>query len=70
MQRRSRRLAENLKLPSVPLPDGFPKEVSGPIVWEGKDWKNEEQWVYRLNEAELKEIDDALDHFKSEYCSV
>ena len=65
IQRRSRRLAENPKLAEVPLPDGFPQEVSGPIVWEGKDWKSEGQWVYKLSGDELKEIDDALEHFKS-----
>ncbi|KAF8870697.1 hypothetical protein CPB84DRAFT_1906413 [Gymnopilus junonius] len=65
IQRRFRRLAENSKLASVPLPDGFPKEVSGPIVWEGKDWKSGDQWVYKLSGSELTEINDALGHFRS-----
>ena len=65
LQRRARRLAENPKLRDVPLPSGFPKRVEGPIVWEGKDWTSEGQWVYRLSELEMKEIDDALAYFRS-----
>ncbi|KAF9484930.1 Clavaminate synthase-like protein [Pholiota conissans] len=64
LKRTARRLAENPDLPNTPLPPGFPKRVEGPIVWEGKDWDSEDQWVYRLSDAELKEIDDALEHFK------
>ncbi|KAJ3510436.1 hypothetical protein NLJ89_g4677 [Agrocybe chaxingu] len=64
LQRTARRLAENPDLPNTPLPPGFPARVDGPIVWEGKDWVSEKQWVYVLNEAELKEIDDGLVHFK------
>lgn len=65
IERRARRLAENPDLPNAPLPRGFPNRVDGPIVWGGKDWKSEDQWVYRLSAAELKEIDDALQQFKS-----
>lgn len=60
-----RRLAENPDLLNVPLPDGFPGRVDGPIVWEGADWTNEDQWVYNLSTTELEEIDTALAHFKS-----
>jgi len=62
--RTARRLAEDPTLPFSPLPEGFPTQVSGPIVWEGSDWKGEEQWVYQLSEDELKEIDEGLRHFK------
>lgn len=64
LARSKRRLAESPDLPNVGLPPNFPKRVDGPIVWEGKDWSGEDQWVYRLNELELREIDDALQHFK------
>ncbi|KAG6918013.1 hypothetical protein DXG01_016865 [Tephrocybe rancida] len=47
--RSSRLLTENPDRVNVSLPDGFPSRVEGPIVWEGKDWTNEDQWVYRLN---------------------
>ncbi|KAK0210263.1 hypothetical protein DFS33DRAFT_1250563 [Desarmillaria ectypa] len=62
--RTARRLAENPSLPEVPLPEGFPPLVEGPIVWEGKDWTSEDHWVYQLGDTELKEIDQALEHFK------
>jgi hypothetical protein len=67
--RTRRRFAENPNLANVPLPDGFPKKVEGPIVWEGKDWTNEEQWVHNLSEVELEEITNALTHFKSMFSS-
>lgn len=60
-----RRLTEDPSLPSTALPTGYPQKVKGPIVWEGKDWQNEDQWVYNLTPSELQEIDDALVHFKS-----
>jgi hypothetical protein len=65
LARTRRRFAENPDLANVPLPDGFPKKVEGPIVWEGKDWANEEQWVHNLSEVELEEVANALTHFKS-----
>jgi hypothetical protein len=61
--RTARRLAENPSLVKTPLPEGFPAKVESPLVWEGKDFKNEAQWVYNLTESDLKEIDDAVKHF-------
>ncbi|TFK27344.1 Clavaminate synthase-like protein [Coprinopsis marcescibilis] len=63
--REARRLAEDPSLPKVPLPEGFPRQVEGPIVWKGSDWTNEDQWVYRLSPEELAEIQTGLDHFKN-----
>lgn len=62
--RTARQLAANPDRVRQPLPEGFPAKVEGPIVWEGKDWKGEHQWVYRLSTSELQEIDGALAHFK------
>ena len=64
LQRKSRRLTENPDLPKTALPPGFPEQVDGPIVWEGKDWVSEDQWVYHLSDMELNEIGDALHHFR------
>lgn len=64
LARTARRLAETPDLPKAPLPAGFPDKVEGPIVWKGEDWTNENQWVYRLSDAELQEIDNAIQHFK------
>lgn len=60
-----RRLEQNPDLLKVTLPPGFPAKVEGPIVWEGKDWTSEDQWVYKLNDDELREIDEAMKHFES-----
>lgn len=62
--RTARLLAENPNLPQTPLRAGFPLKVEGPIVWEGKDWTSEDQWVYKLSAVELQEINEALAHFK------
>jgi hypothetical protein len=61
--RTAQRLAEDPTLLSIPFPEGFPRKLDSPLVWEGKDWKNESQWVYNLSPAELKEIDEAVRHF-------
>ncbi|KAH0584426.1 hypothetical protein H2248_009967 [Termitomyces sp. 'cryptogamus'] len=63
---RSMRLfTENPDRANVPLPEGFPVQVDGPIVWEGKNWTNEDRWIYRLNAEQLEEINDALGYFKN-----
>jgi len=54
--RTARRLAENPSLANVALPKGFQPKVEGPIIWEGKDWTREDQWLYNLNTEELDEI--------------
>ncbi|KAF9477035.1 taurine catabolism dioxygenase TauD [Pholiota conissans] len=62
-ERTARRLAENPSLPHSMLPEGFPTKLTSPLVWEGKDWKGEEQWVFNLTPAHLEEIDAAVKHF-------
>ncbi|KDR86131.1 hypothetical protein GALMADRAFT_52396 [Galerina marginata CBS 339.88] len=61
--RTARRLAEDPSLPQTPLPEGFPKKLDSPLVWEGKDWTDPTQWEYELSPEQLKEIDDAVKHF-------
>ncbi|KAF5313517.1 hypothetical protein D9611_008500 [Ephemerocybe angulata] len=63
--RTARRLAEDPSLLDTPLPTGFPALLESPLVWEGKDWKDESQWTYNLNDSQLEEIDGALKHFHS-----
>ena len=70
LARVARNDAENPDRANVALPDGFPKQVDGAIIWEGKDWTSEDQWVYKLSVIELEEIDNALDYFKSESGSL
>ncbi|KAF7305190.1 Clavaminate synthase-like protein [Mycena kentingensis (nom. inval.)] len=63
--RTARRLAEDPTLPQQALPPGFPAKTEGPIVWDGKDWTDESQWVYNLSQTQLDEIDQAVAHFNS-----
>ena len=65
--RTARRLGDDASLLTTVLPEGFPKELDSPLVWEGKAWKDDRQWVYELSAAELKEVDDAVKHFRSEW---
>ncbi|KAF9523082.1 taurine catabolism dioxygenase TauD [Crepidotus variabilis] len=64
VDRTSKRLRTCPFLLSIPLPDGFPSKIHSPLVWEGKDWKNEAQWVFTLSSGHLKEIQSAVKHFK------
>jgi hypothetical protein len=45
------------------LPRGFPEQLTGPIVWEGEDFENEDDWTLALNAEQLEEIHGALEHF-------
>ena len=66
--RTARRLAEDPTLPRSNLPEGFPRRLESPLVWEGKDFKDEKEWVYELTPDQLEEIDDAIKHFRCELC--
>jgi len=60
---RTRHRLETEKLPKI-VPEGFPKKLFSDFVWEGKDLEGKYEWVYELKAAEVKEIEDALKHFK------
>ena len=62
-QVRSQHRQETEKLPTT-LPSGFPKLLSSPLVWDGKDVESSNDWIVELSEAQLDEIDQALSHFK------
>jgi hypothetical protein len=64
--RTTRRLEADPSLLTSAVPEGFPKQLDSPLVWQSEDWKNETEWVYQLNGAEIKEISDAVKHFHSE----
>jgi hypothetical protein len=63
-QLRSERL-KALRPANSGLPTGFPEQLRGPLVWEGKDFTDEKEWTFSLNESQLEEIHQALVHFKS-----
>lgn len=48
------------------VPDGFPEQLSGDMVWEGNELAETYDWTYVLSEEQLIEIDAALKHFKCE----
>lgn len=64
-QSRTERL-KSQRLSNPTLPPGFPQKLSSPLVWEGKDFANEKEWTFSLNEPQLQEIHSALNYFKGE----
>ncbi|KAH7024624.1 TfdA family taurine catabolism dioxygenase TauD [Microdochium trichocladiopsis] len=59
----ARRLAQGGLTKS--LPEGFPQQLEGDLVWEGQTLAEKYAWTYVLSEAQLAEIDAAVEHFKS-----
>ncbi|KAF9892091.1 hypothetical protein FE257_002497 [Aspergillus nanangensis] len=57
-----RKAFENL---TTALPPGFPEQLSSPLVWEGKDVEQRDDWIYRLGNEERQEIDTALRSFQA-----
>jgi hypothetical protein len=68
--RTARRLEADPTAPATALPDGFPNKLDSPLVWEGKDWKDEKEWMYELKASEIKEIDDAVKRFRGEWLCI
>ena len=60
---RRRKASESLQ---QHVPKGFPEQLSSPLVWNGKDVEQRDDWIYQLNQDQLAEIDAALQHFKGE----
>ncbi|KAH7325571.1 hypothetical protein B0I35DRAFT_474332 [Stachybotrys elegans] len=63
-QARVARRQQTEDLPKT-LPDGFPKELKGDLVWDGETLASKYDWTYVLSSDHLEEIDRALAHFKS-----
>ncbi|BCS22229.1 TauD/TfdA family dioxygenase [Aspergillus puulaauensis] len=47
------------------VPDGFPEQLTGDVVWQGETLADTYDWTYVLSPEQLAEIDAALAHFKS-----
>jgi len=60
------RTTKRLKEGNLPtsVPDGFPKQLNGDLVWEGDSVGQTYDWTYKLSEDQLGEIDRALHRFK------
>lgn len=50
------------------VPDGFPEQLTGDLVWDGRTLAESYDWTYVLNSEQLDEIDQALTHFKCRSC--
>jgi len=46
------------------VPEGWPKELTGPLVWTTADFQNESKYIHVLTEDEKMELRNALEHFK------
>lgn len=62
-QARTQRRKETESLQTT-LPEGFPRALDSPLVWDGKDVEQRTDWIYQLSEVQLDEIDSALKSFK------
>ncbi|KAL4814512.1 hypothetical protein BDW67DRAFT_177045 [Aspergillus spinulosporus] len=47
------------------VPEGFPQELKSDLAWNGKTLGEVYDWNYHLSEDDLKEVDQALYHFKA-----
>ncbi|KAM0330168.1 hypothetical protein ACHAQA_004341 [Verticillium albo-atrum] len=63
-QARIARRRQTEDLPTI-LPNGFPKELKGDLVWDGETIAEKYDWTYVLSADQLAEIDEAVVHFKS-----
>ncbi|KAH3964411.1 hypothetical protein HBH98_117340 [Parastagonospora nodorum] len=63
-QARVARRTQTEELPKN-LPEGFPKELKGDLVWEGETLAQNYTWTYVFSADQLADIDNALAHFKS-----
>ncbi|KAF4980433.1 hypothetical protein FZEAL_3549 [Fusarium zealandicum] len=61
--RQNRRLQAG-NLPSA-VPEGFPTQLAGDLVWDGETVAQSYDWAYVLSQDHLSEIDLALKHFKA-----
>jgi hypothetical protein len=67
-QARSDRRLQSEQLSSQ-VPNGFPAELKGNLVWEGESVGETYDWTFVLTEGQLVEIDEALKHFQCTYPS-
>lgn len=61
---RSQRRLVAEKLQAQALPAEFPSKLESDFVWDGESIKEAYQWVYQLGDDDIREIEEALKHFK------
>lgn len=62
-QARGVRRMQTEQLPTS-VPEPFPDQLEGSMVWEGETLAQTYDWTYVLGEDQLAEIDEAVRHFK------
>lgn len=62
-QARAARRVQTENLPKS-VPEGFPDQLQGDMVWEGETVAQTYDWTFVLNDKQLAEIDEAVKHFK------
>lgn len=62
------RAARRVQTGNLPrsVPEGFPDELKGDLVWEGDTLAETYDWTFVLSEDQLSEINQAVEHFKCE----
>jgi hypothetical protein len=65
-QARVSRRTQTGNLPKT-LPEGFPKELKGDLVWEGESLAQKYDWTFVFSSVQLAEIDNAVSHFKCKF---
>lgn len=63
--RQARRLSSET-LPST-LPEGFPTQLTGDLVWDGESVAQTYDWAYVLSSDQANEVDQALKHFQGSH---
>jgi hypothetical protein len=66
------RVAHRIQTENLPntLPEGFPKELKGDLVWEGESLAQQYDWTFVFSTAQLAEIDNAVAHFKCKFSAA
>ncbi|KAK3337963.1 hypothetical protein B0H65DRAFT_591981 [Neurospora tetraspora] len=63
-ERVQRLAALNLNRPTT-LPAGWPSKITSERVWSGSDFKSEDDYVVKLSQEDIAEIESALEYFKA-----
>ena len=50
--------------PVSEIENGLPGHLDSPLAWDKNSFRCEKDYTHYLIDAEVKEIDDALEHFK------
>ncbi|KAK3954269.1 hypothetical protein QBC32DRAFT_232702 [Pseudoneurospora amorphoporcata] len=63
-ERVQRLAALHLNRPTT-VPAGWPSKITSERVWSGSDFKSEDDYVVKLSQEDISEIESALSYFKS-----